>query len=272
MHHYEIGSNNEKFYPVPEGIFNLYQYNLNNLDLEFYKKKNQIKKDVLYLREKDYIKYSLLFSEKKEIKPSIATIGMMLESSIILIQSIGINPISHKILNNISIEMKNIYLNNDFKKHFKEILISKKAKEILLKVVLARTIAKELKIKNETVLNRLLLTTLFCDLGNLYEPKDATHQEKSIDLLSKFVSISDDIKQGILHHHENNDGTGPYKIFKHKIHPFARIIRVVDEIHNWMDLKSEKEPLDLYLKKLSVKKLDSVIVSIIINLINPQKK
>ena len=126
-------------------------------------------------------------------------------------------------------------------------------------------------LKNPKILERLFIAALFCDIGELIpNPENKTHQQLSIDFMEAFGHISDDIKQAMLHHHENNDGTGPFKIFKHKIHPYARIIRVVDELLHLITIKDKDFLIEL--KKQSVQKLDSTIVSILLKLLKPNEK
>lgn len=65
------------------------------------------------------------------------------------------------------------------------------------------------------------------------------HPQKSYDFLSDKWEITSNIKMGVLCHHENEDGTGyPLGITGDRIHPFAKILHVVDVY----DALSSKRP------------------------------
>lgn len=55
------------------------------------------------------------------------------------------------------------------------------------------------------------------------------HPQKSYDFFSDKWNISSAVKMGVLCHHENENGTGyPLGLTGNRIHPFAKIIHVVD--------------------------------------------
>lgn len=65
------------------------------------------------------------------------------------------------------------------------------------------------------------------------------HPQKSYDFLSDRLDITSNIRMGVLCHHENEDGTGyPLGITGDRIHPFAKILHVVDVY----DALSSKRP------------------------------
>lgn len=65
------------------------------------------------------------------------------------------------------------------------------------------------------------------------------HPQKSYDFLSDKWETTSNIKMGVLCHHENEDGTGyPLGITGDRIHPFAKILHVVDVY----DALSSKRP------------------------------
>lgn len=58
--------------------------------------------------------------------------------------------------------------------------------------------------------------------------------------MSDRLDITSNIKMGVLCHHENEDGTGyPLGLTGDKIHPFAKILHVVDVY----DALSSKRPI-----------------------------
>jgi HD-GYP domain-containing protein (c-di-GMP phosphodiesterase class II) len=95
---------------------------------------------------------------------------------------------------------------------------------------LAKLLCHKLQYTSEATLYKITLASLLCDVG-LYDKTGVLgtkHQEKSVQIL-KFLKIPGDVDQIILHHHEYNDGSGPLKVTRHKIHPLAKVIRVTDE-------------------------------------------
>jgi predicted hydrolase (HD superfamily) len=109
------------------------------------------------------------------------------------------------------------------------------------------------------------LASLFCDIGEeIPNPKNILHSELSVEMLHKY-NISEDILQAILHHHEYDDGTGPLRVTRFKIHSIAKIIRVVEEC--LIGIK-DKDSNFQRLKDLSPTKLDSQITEACLLLFN----
>lgn len=94
-------------------------------------------------------------------------------------------------------------------------------------------------------LRDLCVAGMFHDIGKLDIPSEILnkpsqltkeefeiikqHPQKSYDILSEKWDITADIKMGVLCHHENEDGSGyPFGYSGNHIHPFAKILHVVD--------------------------------------------
>ncbi|WP_425059490.1 hypothetical protein SCACP_00830 [Sporomusa carbonis] len=97
----------------------------------------------------------------------------------------------------------------------------------------------------DTQLKELILAALMHDLGKAVIPLEIlnkpgkltdeemavvrSHSREGYQLLIKSKRISDDIKLGVLHHHERNDGSGyPLGLSDNQINYYAKIIAVVD--------------------------------------------
>lgn len=110
--------------------------------------------------------------------------------------------------------------------------------------VLSVAIGKQLRISREG-LRELALAAMLHDIGDTRVPDDIlnkpaklstdefsvvqTHTTKGFELATQMGSLSENIKNGILYHHERYDGSGYPKGLKGKSIPFfARIIAVAD--------------------------------------------
>ena len=108
---------------------------------------------------------------------------------------------------------------------------------------------------SEDDLQALCIAGMFHDIGKQFIPQEIInkpgkitpeefaivkeHPQKSYDFLSDRLDITSNIKMGVLCHHENEDGTGyPLGLTGDKIHPFAKILHVVDVY----DALSSKRP------------------------------
>lgn len=104
-------------------------------------------------------------------------------------------------------------------------------------------------------LQALCVAGMFHDMGKLFidaeilnKPTRLTaeefqtikqHPQKSYDFLSDKWDMTSNIKMGVLCHHENEDGSGyPLGLHGDKIHPFSKILHVVDVY----DALSSKRP------------------------------
>lgn len=108
---------------------------------------------------------------------------------------------------------------------------------------------------SQSGLRDLCMAGMFHDIGKRFLPQEIInkpgrltpeeyeiikqHSQKSYDFLSDRWDITSNIKMGVLCHHENEDGTGyPLGITGDRIHPFAKILHVVDVY----DALSSKRP------------------------------
>lgn len=271
MSFFEIDSYNNKFYIIPEELSN----SIKDISKEMhssiltYKKINTKNGNMIYIKEEDYINFSrLLVHTYQKPDASLNIITMAVETAFLMIEKNGINIGSYNILEKLSQDFLKLNFDNNFKEQFKVILASPRSKDFIMRAILCKTVAIKMNLKSNMILRKIFLASFFCDLGEILpNPNSKPHQEMSVQFLQTYVSVGDDIRQAILHHHEYNDGTGFYKIFKNKIHPIARIIRVVDEL---LILISNKDTEFLKtLKQMSICKLDSTVVKAMIDSINP---
>ena len=72
------------------------------------------------------------------------------------------------------------------------------------------------------------------------------HARYSYDILNENLFISARTKQGVLHHHENEDGTGyPDRLVGDEIPPYAKIIHVADVYDALTSKRPYKKPYAL---------------------------
>lgn len=102
------------------------------------------------------------------------------------------------------------------------------AQKYLIRTILSKIVCHNLSFTSESTLYKVTLSSLLCDLGLYHNPKNIFHGQASLDQMAS-LKIPSDVQSIILHHHELNDGSGPLKVSRHKIHPLAKIIRVTDE-------------------------------------------
>jgi len=258
-----IQKGNYRFYPIKNSIC------LDkSLGITPYLKVDNIIKDksMVYLLEEDYIRYT-----KKIINSSISTeaakihsISMALETSFILLEKMGVTPDIINLQKEISKHFLKLKFNDEFKKEFKQMVCSQKVKNILLKCILTKAISQKIPWWSGLMSERLFVATFFCDLGSIGCPEGTFHARRSYELLQK-KGLTPDILQAILHHHENNDGTGPLGMTRFQIQPMAKIIRVVDKT---IDIVSAKSNLKEEMSVLISKKLETEYVRYCLELFN----
>ena len=275
MNYFEVDSHQNKYYIVPEALMSeslRNDFTKQKSKYPFYKKTWEDTSKMVYMKEDDYIRYAQIiiseFSDKKNV--SLSAITMAIESSFLLLERNGFNQESFTMINSLTTQFLKLSYNKQLKNQFQLIVASPRAKEFVMKTMLCKSLAEKIGWKSELILKKLFVASFFCDLGELIpndenDPYD-NHQKKSIEFLEKYGKVSEDVRQAILHHHEYNDGSGPYGLVKHSIHPMARIIRVVDELIGLISRK-DKEFIQK-IKEMSIQKLDSQIVTNLLTMLN----
>lgn len=149
--------------------------------------------------------------------------------------------------------------------------------------ILSVTLGKWLGYREDKLLE-LAIAGLFHDIGKLKiadeivkKPgrltKDECNEMKQhsyygYEILKKLNKFSDDILQGVLQHHEKNDGSGyPNGLTGDEIHEYAKIISVCDIYHALTSdrvYKDKDSPLRTadYLRKESFRSLDPYITQV----------
>lgn len=133
----------------------------------------------------------------------------------------------------------------------------------MLRTIFCLAAAKKLQWSSDLSLSRITLASLYCDISLkqnfsivIKDPKSLSiieneaflnHMERTIAEFSQYVSISTEIKNSILHHHEYCDGSGPLGISKNQIYPIGHLIRIGDEITSKI-IKSSVNPNPLSLE------------------------
>lgn len=213
-------------------------------------KENQkiiVEENHFYLAEEDYINLTMRMLKSPNELTEIDHLTMGLESCLILLKKDGLNEEVFSLYSELTKDLLTLEINDKFRKEFRTILCSDQVRYILMRLVLSKLIAKELKISSDFYLKKIYLSCLFCDIGEMIpNPKKEYHAKWSAEQL-KDKNISEDILQAIYHHHEYEDGSGHLGLTKHQIHPIAKIIRVSEEWLNLMKSKKRDYPVEFSL-------------------------
>jgi HD-GYP domain-containing protein (c-di-GMP phosphodiesterase class II) len=134
----------------------------------------------------------------------------------------------------------------------------------LIRTLFCLAAAKKLDWTSESLLTKITLASLFCDVSLkgkmevvLKSPtalnkneKDLylNHMSKTVQEVGKFINLSSEAENAILHHHENIDGSGPLGLTKNQIYPVGHLIRIGDFISTRL-IKSEHNPNPLPLNQ-----------------------
>jgi hypothetical protein len=186
----------------------------------------------LYLAESDLLGYTQQVIKQNKLSESasgaIVQLAERTQLALWGLQQQGVNHQNYFLLENIAQSIVALGTNHKISELFSQIP-SGDAQKYLIRTFLAKLLCYKLQFTSEATLYKITLSSLLCDVG-LYA-KDlgtTTHQEKSVEILQT-LKIPGDVAQIILHHHEYNDGSGPLKVSRHRIHPLAKVLRVTDE-------------------------------------------
>ena len=83
----------------------------------------------------------------------------------------------------------------------------------------------------------LVLTSILCDISLFNYTDESLHHLQSARMSQKFVS--NDVYLGILHHHEMNNGNGPFKYDSTRSHIYGQIVHMCDDFIE--SLKSKQD-------------------------------
>lgn len=218
--------NNHIYYPVPRGHARLV-----NKDIRLYYVKGVTAsgqaEDVLYIHNKDYESYLSQLLKNKE-HSSESKLSLTSEALLFSFAYQGVTSKNLEVLSDLSFEISEMHFENT-KALFNLLINSPALAPGMFRAVISRFIAHKEGWTNSAVLNKLITAALFCDLGSVAAPS-RPHFDASSDML-ELAGMAPETVQAVRQHHEYLDGSGPYRLKKFNIHPFAKIIRVSDEIY-----------------------------------------
>lgn len=218
----------------------------------------------IYLAEADLLTYTqqLIKQNKLNGTSSAAMVQLAERTQLALwgLQQEGVNHQNYYLLENIAQSIVALGTNHKISDLFTQIP-SGDAQKYLIRTFLAKLLCHKLQFTSEATLYKITLSSLLCDVGLYAKDLGSTnHQEKSVQILQA-LKISGDVEQIILHHHEYNDGTGPLKVTRHRIHPLAKVIRLTDEFTDILFThKVDKNVIFQQLYTLCPKKFDQQLV------------
>lgn len=213
-----------------------------------------------YLKEKDFITYSnhMLKESYKKDNNKVVVASLGIQSIILKMKTEGFSEEVYYSYKMVISQIQEINFDVNFKEYMKKLESSPKVKYFLLRAVLCKSIAHKLGWSSKKIQEDILMASLFCDL--IEGETNDFHGEELAKIMAKNPKISDGVINGIKHHHEFNDGSGPLKLTRYKINPVAKVIRAVEETFEFI---KQKEDLSLMLMKFK-SKIDSPILDICI--------
>lgn len=256
--------NNERYYKVPAtGLpwkhlgLTPFVYNDKTIHLEDSKSKNI---QEFYLKEKDFIIYSnsVIKTEHSHRQTKLIAASFGLEMILIQIKSEGF---SNQILNlckQVVLQIKDLSFDKAFKDYIKMTECSPQVKYYLLRAVVSKSLAYKMGWSSRKIIDDVLLAALLCDLGSEMATNPGIfHGEYLSSVMSLNHKISDAVTQGIRHHHEYNDGTGPLKLSRFQINPVAKIIRTVEDC---LEMLRNNQDIHFFFSVASKNRLEPDIV------------
>lgn len=213
-----------------------------------------------YLEEQDFIKYSnsIMQNSHKKDNNKVIVAGLGIESILIRVKTEGFSPEILTMYQLVMSQIQLVYFDSNFKEYIKLFQCSPRVKYFLLRAVICKTLAQKMGWTSKKIQDDVLMASLFCDLGAEMDKNPGIyHGEYLSEVMSRNQKISDAVIQGIKHHHEYNDGTGPLRLSRFQINPVAKIIRTVEDV---LEFLQKKQDLHGTFPTLFKNKLDSNIV------------
>jgi putative nucleotidyltransferase with HDIG domain len=127
--------------------------------------------------------------------------------------------------------------------------------------ILAIKMGIEKKFDNKKLIN-LAYAALLHDIGKIIDEKN--HCQIGYEIVKTFKPSMTTIYTSILNHHENEDGTGPNKVYGDKIYEFAKIINICNTYVNKVNFELPNAIIE-EITALAVNKFDKDIYSTFIN-------
>jgi HD-GYP domain-containing protein (c-di-GMP phosphodiesterase class II) len=198
-------------------------------NISVYFKEQNIKE--VYLEEHELEVYTQELIKHNQFDPSQAqNLSLLAEQTQLALWTLkrqGLNENNYKMVQSIAKSIINVGIDQKISELFSNIS-SGDAQLFLVRTFIAKLMCHKLKFNSESTLYKMTLVSLLCDIGKYHVKGNEYHAEVSAAKLRE-IKVHSEIVQAVLHHHENNDGSGPLKINKFYINPIAKILRVADE-------------------------------------------
>lgn len=204
----------------------------------------------VYIQETDLLVYTQNLIKRQKVTPTEGSkISQLAERTQLALWNLkhqGINPQNLFLLEDIAKSIVELGTNVKVAEVFSQIPPGD-AQKYLIRTFLSKLLCHKLNFTSEATLYKITFASLLCDVG-LYQANASEHHVHTSVAALAGLKVGGDIENIILHHHENNDGSGPLQVKRHKIHPLAKVIRVCDEFCEV--LFSEKIDRTLIFQKL----------------------
>ena len=250
-----VSTKNEVYYPVAKSHVELYLQGI-----RFYVKsdiilhKNEIQEKFVYVRRNDYESYlkQLTIFNPSTTEDPMDNLNAASEALLYSFSFQGASEQNMQLLTKVSEEVRKITSPN--LKSLIQILISTpQLGPAMFRAVISKFIAAQQGWTTDVAVSKLTAAALFCDIGQVI-----TDRKHHIYTSSELMQVSDMdpvVVQAVLQHHEYLDGSGPLRLKKFEIHPFAKIIRISDEFYPYFKKGHMLKGLEA-LKELAPLKLD----------------
>lgn len=214
--------------------------------------------EIVFLKELDYFNY------QKKLKSCLSNQKTLTKENTLLLSGVLDNLFQELSSESLSTFPQFMHLilelsgNAELKKLFAQSLTHPNAKTTFVRSILCYNLAIKSGSNSTYFLNRLMMSSLFCDFVSVDSP--VFHGIGSALVLEGLPSIPSDVPLAIRHHHEFNDGSGPLKLRQLAIHPLAKYVRLADELSG-LGGKS-KNDFNLAIEKLQYK-IDAPLLKLI---------
>ena len=237
---------NEKYLPIPGPPLK----DINFLDVQFYVSSNFSKSSDIpevrsienythyFIKESDlssYLSQVIKSPENTSQDNLFNTLSSNMDALLHNLKESQFSPESLKLFNEYSTILSSQLQSQSIVDLVKIVVNGQNLNRTLFITILTQFVAKAMGWSNENNLKKLMMASFLCDIAK-EDSDDFDHIPKALILLEN-AKLHSDIILSVKHHHEYQNGSGAYRIKRHHIHPFAKVITVCDDFYDFFIVK-----------------------------------